>query len=297
MRTVVTNSEVPHLWAHQSQSSARNSTGSLFFEGPTIYSYGQHFPIATHVTNKRKEKAILLTTRHYSVTTSGHVSNVAYSIPKSVQVFHVDLGDLNKWRGFDAKAAIRVYNERIDQHERKAAKARADYSRNYELGRAAEIRNEALTFAKFYGLRLKVRNIATDLDAVKAAVNADAARKAKATKDAKAKQEREYADAIQKWLKGEYANLPYGIDTMLRVKDGEVETSRGARFPVEHARRGLVLVEAVRAAGEPWKRNGHTCHLGHYQIDSIDANGTVHAGCHVVSYKAIERIREQLISA
>ena len=79
------------------------------------------------------------------------------------------------------------------------------------------------------------------------------------------------------------------------MKDGEVETSRGARFPLEHAKRGLVLVDAVRASKEPWKRNGHTCHLGHYQIDSIDANGTVHAGCHVVTYKAIERIKDQLV--
>ena len=43
--------------------------------------------------------------------------------------------------------------------------------------------------------------------------------------------------------------------------------------------------------------DGHTWHLGHYQIDRIEANGTVHAGCHVVAWKAIERIREQLLSA
>jgi len=66
---------------------------------------------------------------------------------------------------------------------------------------------------------------------------------------------------------------------------------------VEHARRGLALVDAVKASGDAWQRNGHTCHLGNYQIDRIDSNGTVHAGCHVVTYKAIERIREQILSA
>ena len=71
MRHVYPNHEIPHLWVHQSQDEARNSTGSFYFEGPTIYSYGSHFPIARYVTNERGERAILFTTAHHSVTTSG----------------------------------------------------------------------------------------------------------------------------------------------------------------------------------------------------------------------------------
>ena len=81
MRHVYLNHEIPHLWAHQSQDEARNSTGSFYFEGPTIYSYGSHFPIARHVTNERGERAVLFTTAHHSVTTSGHCSAVAGAIP------------------------------------------------------------------------------------------------------------------------------------------------------------------------------------------------------------------------
>ena len=33
MRHVYPNHEIPHLWAHQSQDEARNSTGSLYFDG------------------------------------------------------------------------------------------------------------------------------------------------------------------------------------------------------------------------------------------------------------------------
>ena len=83
------NRELPHLWAHQSQDEARNSTSSLYFEGPTIYSYGSHFPIARHVTNERGERAVLFTTAHHSVTTSGHCSALASAIPPNVPVFHV----------------------------------------------------------------------------------------------------------------------------------------------------------------------------------------------------------------
>jgi hypothetical protein len=35
---------VAHLWAHQSQDSARNG-GNFYFEGDTLYSYGAHFPL------------------------------------------------------------------------------------------------------------------------------------------------------------------------------------------------------------------------------------------------------------
>ncbi len=89
MRHVYPNQEIPHLWAHQSQDDARNSTGSLYFEGPTIFSYGAHFPIARHVTNVRGEKAVLFTTVNHSVTTTGHCSAVAHAIPPNVPVFHV----------------------------------------------------------------------------------------------------------------------------------------------------------------------------------------------------------------
>jgi hypothetical protein len=291
MRHVVDTSEVPHLWTHQSQSDARNSQGNLFFEQRTIYSYGHHFPIAQHVMNKRGEKAVVITTCGYSSTTAGHISTVKMAIPDDVLTFHVDF--TNHWQA--GKTDVEEYNRRIAEHEVKAARARK--RADWDLRQASELHTEALAFCKFYGLRFKVNNLRTDLATVKAAAAKDSAKKAKETKLAKAKQEQEYADAIAAWLRGEYAHLPYGIDTLLRVKDGEVETSRGARFPVDHARRGLVLVEAVRAKGEPWQRNGHTCHLGHYQIDRIEANGTVHAGCHVVPWKSIERIREQLLSA
>ena len=290
MKHVVSTSEVPHLWAHQSQDDARNSQNNLYFRGTTIYSYGGHFPIAQHVERKGI-KAVVITTRGYSSTTSGHISAVRSAIPDEVLTFHVDFS--SSWK--PGKADVDEYNRRIAEHEVKASRARKHPE--WDLRRAGELHAEALAFCKFYGLRFKVNPLRTDLATVKAAAAKDSAAKALRTKIEKAAREKEYANQIETWLKGEWAQLPYGIDTLLRVKDGQIETSRGARFPVEHAKRGLVLVEAVRAAGEPWARNGHTCHLGNYQIDRIDSNGTVHAGCHVVTYKAIERIREQILSA
>ncbi len=88
--TVFPSSEIPHLWFHRTQDGARNSNGSLYFENETIYSYGSHFPIARHATNKSKRKhAIVFTTQTHSVTTTAHCSHVRGAIPDTVQIFRV----------------------------------------------------------------------------------------------------------------------------------------------------------------------------------------------------------------
>lgn len=44
--------------------------------------------------------------------------------------------------------------------------------------------------------------------------------------------------------------------------------------------------------GREWHANGHTIKLGHYAIDSIDAQGTLRAGCHTFSKAEVLRIGE-----
>ena len=39
---------------------------------------------------------------------------------------------------------------------------------------------------------------------------------------------------------------------------------------------------------------GRTVRLGDYQLDWIEANGTVHAGCHIVAWDEIERIASEI---
>jgi hypothetical protein len=86
-RHVFPNREIPHLWAHQTQDEARNGTGSVYFRGATIYSYGSHFPIATHVIGVQGQAGILYTSDKNSVTTSQHMAAVRRSIPPDVPVF------------------------------------------------------------------------------------------------------------------------------------------------------------------------------------------------------------------
>lgn len=78
----------------------------------------------------------------------------------------------------------------------------------------------------------------------------------------------------------------------------EVETSQGVHFPLSHAVRAIRLLRPLMEFRVPhtlpgdeplFVRNGHSIRLGHYQIDRIEADGTIHAGCHVVTRAEFER--------
>ena len=300
MKTVFPTDEIPHLWAHQTQAEARNGgRNNLYFEGATIFSYGSHFPIARHVTNKRGAKAILFTTKDYSVTTRVHIYAVRGAIPPGAMVFHVPCVDWPSYRDTDShKDNLSYFPKRITELLEQAAEARKNQAEF--IADAHKVRLEAEGYCKFYSLKKlklphipeldseELKNLAAELEAAKAK---ETARKIKESKD-----------SIRAWRNGSSSvALPYGIPTMLRIHqalDAEgmlyVQTSKGATFPLRHAALALKIVKRCRETKEPWHTNGHTIHLGHYTLDSIDADGTVHAGCHVVTFDEIERIAPQI---
>lgn len=68
-RQVFTGQEVPHIFAQRSQDSARNSNGTLYFRGDTLFSYRDSFPIARFFGD-----IVLFNADSYSVTTGKHQS-------------------------------------------------------------------------------------------------------------------------------------------------------------------------------------------------------------------------------
>ena len=151
MRHVYPNHEIPHLWAYQSQDEARNSTGSFYFEGPTIYSYGSHFPIARHVTNERGERAVLFTTAHHSVTTSSHCSAVARATPPNVPVFRVP-HLLSSWGDLPNHTDnVESYVRRVSELLGKAKRARVN--RDWHQREALGLREQLQGYVAFFNLR------------------------------------------------------------------------------------------------------------------------------------------------
>ena len=299
MRTVVKSHEVAHLWAHQTQSSAR-TPGAMSFDGPDFYSYST--VIGSIVTGKDGRRAYLVSDESYSVTTSAHQSRMRQAISRDAVAFYVP-GIGRGGCGFsDSVRIMDAWAERVKDLLEESARSRKP--KNARLfADAAGLVERMREFSTFMGLkRVKLPTIPGTLAEVAAAVAAEDARKARAAARESKRRAVEFAKRIEdeklrlaEWIAGgsRYPDA-YSLPTALRVVGDTVETSRGASFPVAHALRGLALVDSVRARGEEWWTNGHTCHLGHYRIDRITPDGTVYAGCHVVPFDSIQRIRPAL---
>jgi len=305
-KCVFDTGEIPHLWAHRTQDEARNRQGNLYFTGNTIYSYGPHFPIARHVTNEAGERAVLLTTATYSVTTSSHCSAVRSAIPSGIRVFRVPnvchrRYSRNDLSTHDHEVNLGDYAERIEKHVLTSARARSSYSKTWNNQRAGHLRDQAFAYCAFFGLPVPNIPEVPELDsealtAIRKREAKRAAEKAEQTKRERAEAIVRQQELITKCRAGQYSGCLYDIPAMLRIDGDEVVTSRGARFPISHAKRALAFVRKVRQSGQAYVRNGRTIHLGPYALDRIEPDGTVEAGCHVVSWEEIQRLAPTLDS-
>lgn len=100
-------------------------------------------------------------------------------------------------------------------------------------------------------------------------------------------------ERIDLWRRGERVYLPLSR-ALLRISGSEIETSLGARFPIEHAKKAFPLIKACHDNSKSFTPNGHAVHLGHYQLSSVDEAGNVTAGCHRVAWAEIELMATQL---
>jgi hypothetical protein len=163
------------------------------------------------------------------------------------------------------------------------------------------LRDEAFAYCAFFDLPVPEIPEVPELDsealtAIRKREAKRAAEKAEQTKRERAEALVHQQELIVEWRAGQHSGCLYDVPAMLRIIGDDVQTSRGARFPIAHAKRGLAFVRKVRESGQAYVRNGHTIHLGPYAIDRIEPDGTVKAGCHVVSWEEIERIAPLLDS-
>lgn len=138
--------EIPHLWAHQTQSDARNSRNNLYFSGDTIYSYGSHFPIA-RIVKQQKKTCVLMTTRSYSSTTAGHIHAVRGAIPRDMIVFNV-------YHPTDSPhSGLASYVSAINTVAQSAHARKMETTRNEDVERAKALIAECKQFCQFFKLK------------------------------------------------------------------------------------------------------------------------------------------------
>ncbi len=149
---------------------------------------------------------------------------------------------------------------------------------------------EANRFAAFFGLRARL-TLPDDLTGMVEECKAIEKKECQRKQREERKREREALERVQKWVDGEIDYIPNGYGPIrLRVKGDELQTSRGARVPLVHAVKCFRVLKRLHDKGQAYERNGHTIHLGHFALDSLDAQGNVKAGCHTVEWAEIARV-------
>lgn len=326
MKTVFTHAQCAHVWAQQSQPNGKTSAKRIFFEGATIYSYGYHFAMATFL----RPDLVLINSDRYSVSTSKHQGYV-YSavnhirrvyapnaVVKSAVSYHDDAANR-------IPAMLRAYVEYAETQTECAIESAAQIIGNKRLKkRVAKIIDAAKSIVddceKFHAefnqtipATLSQRKEAFSKDYADViqgfAAQKEKERIAKAKKDAahKRKLEKALPIAAEKWRSFEeqtetekaamtfarYSNFVF----MRLMPDNEtIETNLGARFPVKHGAKAFEFIRKWKEKKVPgaWVKNGKTIHLGAFEIDMIDSDGSVKAGCHTVQWAEIERLARQL---
>jgi hypothetical protein len=280
VKRVFDNHMVAHVWAQQTQSDGRSNNGQFYFSGSTIYSYGSHFPIARFTVDRHGNRCVLFTTQTYSVTTTAHCSRVRRAIPAGVPVYHVPhVMDQDQTRNGEAVAASAAAALET------AKRARSSMA-EWRLRSAADAHANANAFGKaFLGRNLSPLS-AAELDSAIAEARAmqEAAEARQWAKRAAAN-----AEKLILWRNGELAaeaGRELQRDCMLRVAGDRVETSWGAWFPVDAARRVYPLLAKAVAAGQAL--DNLRLELGQFVVDSISAEGIVRAGCHVVPWSEVK---------
>lgn len=275
------NAELFHRWAHQVKPKGKS--GNVFYEGPILYSYGHHFPLAV-LTDKQYDgkQVCLVNSRRYSSTTAQHKSQAVHA---TSHMFHIEVPHPNRLTADDLdylNGETKTACERL-----KKIRSAVNY--------AEETARRAVETAKLYR-RLFLRGrghvvpLPKDFDAL--LVNA---REREKRHDERQREEFERrkklnAEKIAAWRAGEPVSLSWGLPCMLRLKGTDtVQTSLGAEIPLDHAERVYRLILKIMAKGEDWETNGHTIPIGVYKIDRISKDGELRAGCHTISFEEINR--------
>lgn len=101
-----------------------------------------------------------------------------------------------------------------------------------------------------------------------------------------AAQRLENAERIAQWFAGGRVAYPHGLPIACRVIGGDtVETSRGARVPLDQALRLAALAKDCREKGRGLDLRGVM--VGKYAGTRIDSTGTLVVGCHSIPWESI----------
>lgn len=289
MKQVFNNRQLAHVWAQQNQSTGRNPSNRMFFEGNTIYSYGYHYAIAT-IYFKGLEKLVLVNEHGYSQTTCKQRSDVLRAINYTNFVYVPNPASLD-----DEKNEIYLYNQVMSNIDALMSIRTKNTSFDW-LEKSIKNLNLYLSFIGKPSFKLDDVYYDTLKEINKTRIDKnfenEQKRQLKLEKENRLLKE-EHATYVAQWLSGEQINKCIRWDLfktdfknteLIRIKPNQpdiVETNQGAEVPLSHALRllNLVLKNEVRQ-GE---------RVGHFTVDKVE-DKTLKIGCHVINIEQAKNV-------
>ena len=302
------NQQVAHLWANQSRESAKGS--NFYFNGKSIWSYGYHFEVGRIVETEKGKEIVLLNGESYSISTQRHQSYArqacnhleSYDFPLHNSRFSTIVRhELSK---DDMTRAFVAFGKIVIDSVKKAKRSRK-YSDFYIKQAEKAVNDWNALKAHFPKLTKGIKRLKMPDDhQVNELIASDKAQKAKERKE-KLEREKRLAERLKedsvKWLNYERNYMDRLAKCLLRqrrvIVNGnvesfidEVETSHGARVPLDKAR--LFYLAITR-----FKDNPSECteryQVGDFRLNKLTSNGA-QIGCHFIEWNEIERFAKQM---
>lgn len=299
MRHVYPSREIAHLWAHQSQDNARNSSDTVSFDGVILYSYST--AIACII-----DGVVYISSDNMSVTTAKHIR---YALQATSHMERFFTSAFQWGWGYPGKTheamlqpvaetAIKDMERALDDTKtRKKTKMNA-------VAAYIEERERILAQANRFKVKLKMPEMSVEdgcLEAYQAKKDkADKAAERARLKAAKLKQIEDAAQ-YQVWLTTGAGRFPSSYcerdSDKITIQGAEVLTSQGVRVPLDHVVKALRFWLSRRSWEDglfkSWTTNGHTVHIGCYSLTSINESGTCKIGCHTFRADTLEQFIKQ----
>jgi len=295
------NRSLAHNWANQVKPHGKGS--NFFYEGIHLYSYGHHFEAGRIVKTEKGNTIVLINGENYSPSTQRHLSYAwqasnhmeQFAFPLHNSSYSIIVRDELTKDDF-TRAFIRFGNIVIDSCK-KASRSRkyGDLHLN-DAKKAVEDWNKLKAYFPSLTKGMKKLKLPSDIQIKKLNDKDKLERKLERERQ----KEREKEDSY-KWLNYERNYMSRVSQTLLRqrmIKEkvhpdyianrrfvDEVETSHGARVPLDQAKRFYGVIKR-------FKDNPNACKerlkVGNFHLSNLTPNGA-HIGCHFIAWSEMER--------
>ena len=282
------NSELSHIWANDPDSGVSKSANSMSCFNGKLYSYST---VIAQIYGDHRDGTVIHNTASYSNTTSKHqhlARDASRHYPNQIFLDIPRRGLDNlvfKQVDFD-ELIVKPNLEKGSQLLLKASRSKK-YSGMYNA-QALDIFDNVEKYARFFGLSCIMPNT----DALLETITQHEKESKAIEKVRKAQRIKEQAEALENWRAGLDVRNYFEV-TALRIKDDEIQTTRGARIPVDHAVKFWGLIKSWHEKGVSYVKDHHSIHLGNYTVNSFK-DDTLIVGCHSIPYSEIESIASQL---